>query len=165
MQKIISILIIFSFFSCSDGDFEVPSFEFNETISTCGTYVFYRTNSSQTEAFIIQLEETDIVQEEGIVTVSISAENCNYRIFDSEVSSDYFCSSIPPVSPIVIRNWEAVSGASNNIQISTSIVFEEDDVTINSYEHQIDLYNLVLESQGENIIYETYSFGSFSTLP
>jgi len=164
MRKIVSILIIFSLFSCNDGDFEVPSFEFSDTVNACGTYVLYRTNSSQTEAFILQLDETTITQEVGTSTLALSAENCNYRIFDSELSSDYFCSDIPPVSPTVIRNWEAISGASNNIQISTNIVFEEDGVTINSYEHQIVLDNLVLESNDEQIIYESYNFGSFTTL-
>jgi hypothetical protein len=152
-------------FSCDDGNFEVPSFEFNEVVNTCGNYVLYRTNSNQTEAFIIQLTETDIEQTEGTKTIAITPTNCNYRIFDSEVNADYFCSDVPPITPVVIRIWEADAGTNNKITIDTIAIFDTDDSTIISYEHKLTLTNLVLVSEGEQIIYETYNFGSFKTLP
>lgn len=163
MQRLVTIFLFIGLVSCNDGDFEVPSFDFDETINKCGTYVLYRTNDSQTEAFILQLDLNAIPQEVGTNSIAISATNCNYRIFDTEVSADYFCSDVPPVSPVVIRNWEAVAGANNEIQINTSALLDDDGITINAYEHQIVLYNLTLESNGEEIIYETYEFGSFST--
>lgn len=164
MQKIVSILFLLSIFSCNDGDFEVPSFEFDETVNICGTYVLYRANSSQTEALIIQLDEANLVQEEAVTEISISAANCSYRIFDSTIDANYFCSDVPPVTPQVIKNWEAVAGTNNVISISSSTIIDEDTSEILGYEYAIVLSNLVLESDDEQIIHDTYSFGSVSIL-
>jgi len=162
MRKFLSVFLLISLFGCDDGDFEIPSFEFDTTISKCGSYVFYRTNSAKTEAFILQLSETDIVQEESITTIPITADNCNYRIFDTAVESAYFCSDVPPVEPIVTRNWEAIAGANNVISISATEVIDSDTAEIIGYEYDIQISNLILESNDEQIIYETYSFGTVS---
>ncbi len=162
MQKILSLFLFLSLISCNDGDFEVPSFEFDTSVNTCGTYVLYRTNTAKTEAFILQLNETDLLLEEITTTISIGAENCNYRIFDAAVDAAYFCSDVPPVEPSVIRNWEAVAGDNNLINITSTAVIDEDTTEITGYIYDIDIVNLVLESNDEQIIYETYAFGSVS---
>ena len=162
MRKILSLFLFLSLFSCDDGDFEVPSFDFDTSVNTCGTYVLYRTNTAKTEAFILQLSETDFPLEETVTTVLISAENCNYRIFDAAVDASYFCSDVPPVDPIVIRNWEAIAGETNVINITSTAVIDEDTTEITGYEYDIDIVNLVLESNEEQIIYENYAYGSVS---
>jgi len=164
MHKIVSIFLLLSIFACDDGNFEVPSFEFDTEINTCGTYVFYRTNTAKTEAFILQLNEADIPQEETTTAIPISAANCNYRIFDDAVESNYFCSDVPPVTPSVTRNWEAVAGSNNLITIITTSIIDEDTAEIIGFEYEIVLNYLVLESNDEQIIYETYPFGSVSIL-
>lgn len=164
MYKIFSIFLLLSLFACDDGNFEVPSFEFDTVVNTCGTYVFYRTNTAKTEAFILQLDEADIPQEETTSTIPISAANCSYRIFDAAVESTYFCSDVPPVTPAVSRNWEAVAGSNNLININATSIIDEDTAEIIGFEYEIVLNNLVLESNDEQIIYETYPFGSVSIL-
>ncbi len=163
MRIILFITILVNLISCNDGDFEVPSFEFDTTVSHCGTYVLYRTNSNQTEALILQLNPTDIVQEVGDKQIAITSENVMYRIFDDSISADYFCASIPPVEPVVIKEWKAVAGSTNYINIDTTAVMHEDGVTITGYKHELVLHNLILESNDEKITHETYLFGSFNT--
>ncbi len=163
MRIILFLFILANLISCDDGDFEVPSFEFDTTVNTCGTYVLYRTNSNQTEALIIQLNEEEISQEEGAVAIAITTNNCNYRIFDDRIGADYFCSDVPPVQPIVVKNWTAMAGENNFITIDSSVLYDEDGITIIGYNHQIILNNLVLESEGESIIIESYDYGSFNT--
>ena len=123
MRIILFLSILASLISCDDGDFEVPSFEFDTTVNTCETYVLYRTNSNQTEALIIQLNEEEISQEEGSVAIAITANNCNYRIFDDSIGADYFCSDVPPILPIVTKDWKAIAGANNYILIDTCLNF------------------------------------------
>lgn len=162
MYKIVSIFLLVIVFACDDGNFEVPSFEFDTVVNTCGTYVFYRTNTAETEAFILQLEETDIPQEETTTTIPITATNCSYRIFDAAVEGSYFCSDVPPIAPSVSKNWEAVAGSNNLMSIVAISIIDEDTDEIIGYEYEIVLNNLVLESNDEQIIYESYPFGSVS---
>lgn len=164
MRKIILFLSILSLFSCDDGNFEIPSFEFDTTVNVCGDYVIYRTNSNATEALIIKLSNLNILQEETIspIEVNISNDNTQYRIFDSAVNSDYFCADIPPIEPIVIRNWQGVAGATNVISIETNAVYNTNN-ELTGYEHALTLKNLVLESNGETLTFENYYFGNFVT--
>lgn len=155
-------VLLFSISSCDDGDFEVPSFEFNSTVNSCGTYVLYRTNSSQTEALILQFNPDEIQQEEVVYSIAINSENCSYRIFDDTIGSDYFCSDVPPIHPIVIKNWEAKGGPNNFINVETTSVTDDLGV-ITGYIHEITLTNLVLESNSDTMTFESYHFGSFET--
>lgn len=164
MKKLIAFLLLISFSACDDGDFEVPSFDFNETINSCGEYVLYRTNSDRTEAFILVLS-TSVIKDEVSTTplkVYISATNTQYRIFNGAVGSDYFCQDVPPTEPIVTKNWEGVAGTNSYIEVETTENLNDDDELI-GYKHNITLYNLRLQSGTDFITYEKYSFGVFTT--
>ncbi|PID67842.1 MAG: hypothetical protein CR968_04715 [Flavobacteriia bacterium] len=149
--------------ACNDGDFEVPSFEFYETVNSCGEYVLYRLNSSGTEALIIELESTQLPDTitDSPVQVPITANNLWYRIFSDEVNSGYFCQNVPPVSPQVTEQWTGVSGTNNFINISTSFNINSDQDTL-GYTHDIKLTNMVLAKGDDTITYETYNFGRFN---
>jgi hypothetical protein len=164
MRKFLFLLILSSFTACNDGDFEIPSFDFNSSVNTCGTYVVYRTNDSRNEALILHLSDQEILQEETTTPIElrINADNVQYRIFNSEVNTNYFCADIPPTEPIVTRNWSGVEGSNNYISIETTVVTDTNNL-ITGYKHTITLYNLVLESNDENITFESYFFGSFIT--
>jgi len=164
MPKFVLIFSLLTFIACDDGDFEIPSFEFESNLNSCGTYVLYRTNAAATEAFIITLSDLEILQEETTTPIEVSIEESNtqYRIFDTAVSSDYFCADVPPIEPVVIRNWQAVAGVSNFISIETIAIYDINN-ELTGYEHTINLQNLVLESNGETLTYENYFFGSFTT--
>lgn len=155
---IVSFLLLFT--ACDNGDIEVPSFDFESQIHTCNANaVLYRVNSDNTEALIIQFSEGVFGNEAGVATLGISAENCNYRIFDTEFSSDYFCADVPPVTPIVIKNWLGTPGPANVIEIETIEVVPTDESAV-SFEYHIVLKNLILQNDGENITYDTYDFGT-----
>jgi hypothetical protein len=161
MKQIILLLILSLFTSCDNGDIEIPSFEFDSMIKSCGSLVLYRLNAEKTEALILHFDPTDLPTTEGITNIAITDSNCNYRVFSGAVSSDYFCSDLPPVSPTVITNWLAVPGEVNNIQISTSEVFL--DGLLNGYKHHIELQNLVLEQNNQSITRTLYDFGYYIT--
>jgi len=163
MRILLFILVLITITSCDDGDFDQLQFNFETTVNTCGSYVLYRTSSEKTEALIISLNETDIVQEVGVKTIPISETNVIYRIFNESLGTDYFCATIPPISPTVLKEWKAVSGINNMINIDTTEIISETDGSITGYKHNLVFTNLVLENEGVQEKYVTYSFGSFTT--
>ena len=164
MKKILTILAIVLLTSCDKGDFQIPSFQFEETLQVCGTYIVYRTNTEDTEALVLVLNSTVIKNEETTTPLKqyISASNVQYRIFDSAIGTDYFCQTLPPTTPTVIKNWTGVSGASNYIQVETTKYYNTSNVHI-GYKHYITLHNMQLENNGDSITYESFEFGTFTT--
>ena len=154
--------------SCDDGDFDIAGFEFEEKVNVCGSYTLYRLSTNgQREALIVTLTPQQIRQDEELVIPVSVSENGLYtvtdRVFDDAVTSAYFCATIPPVEPRVVRNWQGVSGF---ILVENRPVLDEDEETIVAWEHIIVLNDVVLESGEEKLIFnDTYLYGTFTTSP
>ena len=126
MKKILGILFAcVSFISCNDGDIIVTSFDFdNQNLQACGgpgAYVFFKINTSTQESISLKLNTTDVLfLESGTVNYSLNESNfVNYRKFGEGISNDYFCSSIPPISPLAQQNYLANSGTASLTTITT----------------------------------------------
>ncbi len=156
-----SIFFLFSLLACDNGDIDVPSFEFEEEIHICDDYkVLYLTNTDNTEAFILQLSNDDIAADFGVDQIAITETNTNYRVFDGAFTNDYFCSPIPPATPIVITDWKGVPGTDNYIQIETSLYLSASKI---GHKHSITLHNLLLtNNDAQSILEESFEFCSFT---
>ena len=98
-------------FSCNDGDFDVPAFEFTETVKSCGEYLLYKTSDGNTEAIALNLAPTDLPTIEGEAEKTLSSsKNVTYRIFDDKIDDNYFCQSIPPLTPQILKELVAEGG-------------------------------------------------------
>jgi hypothetical protein len=160
MRRFFLLAVLIGLFGCNDGNFEVPSFEFIETVENCGSYVLYRTNSDDTEALIVTLSESNLPEMETTTEVDIDTDNVIYRIFSESITpATYFCQSIPPAEPSVIKEWSGVAGSNNYIEIITTEVLDDSNM-ITGYKHLIVLHNMVLQNGEDTIVYETYNFGS-----
>ena len=163
-----SLLFLTLFHSCSDGNLDIASFEFEETVNVCGDYTLYRLSTDgQKEALIVTLTAQQIRQdEEPVIPVQVSTNGLytvTDRVFDDQVTSSYFCATVPPVEPKVLKNWEGISGF---ILVENRPVYEEDGITIESWEHIIVLNDVVLESGEEKLIFnDTFLYGTFTTSP
>lgn len=166
MNKIFFLLIILFFYSCDDGNIDISSFEFEEEVRVCGEFTLYRLSTEgHKEALIVTLTDDQIknsivpvlpvtVSENGLYTVTD-------RVFASEVTSDYFCAVVPPVDPVVVKDWRGVGGT---IFVQNEPVFDEDGVTIVAYNHIIVLNDVVLKSGEESLIFnDTFLYGTFET--
>jgi len=164
MKKIATFLLLFSLLSCDDGDFEIPSFQFSETLQSCGSYVLYRTNTAKNEALVLVLNTTVIKNQVSTtpITLAITPSNTQYRIFDGVIGTDYFCQTLPPTRPFVLKTWEGVAGTSSFIQIETTQNLNTNAELI-GYKHRITLLNMRLQNGTDLITYQTYSFGTFLT--
>jgi hypothetical protein len=163
-----ALIITLILTSCNDGDFDISSFEFEEKVNVCGSYTLYRLSTNgQREALIVTLTAQQIRQDQEVVIPVSVSENGLYtvtdRVFDDAVTSDYFCATIPPVEPRVVRNWTGVSGL---ILVENRPVLDADGETIVAWEHIIVLNDVVLESGEEKLIFnDTFLFGTFTTSP
>ena len=166
MKKIVATLFIVLNFSCSDGNFEIASFEFEETVNYCDEYLLYRLSTNgQKETLMVTLTTQQIRSTEDIVAPVQVTENglftVTYRIFDDQVTSSYFCSLTPPVEPKTVKNWIGVDGI---IFVTNEAVYNDDETKIVAYNHIISIKDLVLES-GENTLKldAFYEYGEFET--
>ncbi len=166
--RFFTLLLLVLFHSCSDGNLDIAGFEFEEQVNVCGSYTLYRLSTNgQKEALIVTLTAQQIRQdEEPVIPVAVSVNGLytvTDRVFDDQVTSSYFCATIPPVEPVVIKNWEGVSGF---ILVENRPIYEEDGVTVESWEHIIVLNDVVLESGEEKLIFnDTFLYGTFTTAP
>ncbi|RLD85115.1 MAG: hypothetical protein DRJ07_03730 [Bacteroidetes bacterium] len=168
MKKLFFLLSFLIAFSCNDGNLDIASFEFEEKVNVCGdiNITMYRLSpNGQKEALIVTLTDKQIKNDDlPVLPVSVSEKGLytvTDRVFESEVSSSYFCTVVPPVEPKVVKNWKGVSGT---IAVQNNKVFDEDGVTIIAFEHIVVLHDVVLKSGDESLIFnDTYLFGVFQT--
>ena len=154
--------------SCDDGDLDISSFEFEDQVTICGdkNYTLYRMSTSgDREVFMITLTSKEIRKDEDIVlpvNVSTSGDyTVTYRLFDTEVTNDYFCAVIPPTQPKVVKDWRGVSGA---IFVENKPKYADDGETIVNWQHIVVLKDVVLRVGDEELkIDETYLFGTAIT--
>ncbi|MFK5957717.1 MAG: hypothetical protein QM495_02490 [Lutibacter sp.] len=156
MKKIITLFIAITLLSCNDGNFDVPAFEFTDTVNSCGEYVLYIANSNSTEVLALNLTTTQINSTAGEKSYAITPSMVNYRIFEEGIGSNYFCEDIPPSSPKVVKELIAESG---NINITTVEI--ESNGSVIGYEYTITISDLLFNDNDERILFESLNFGVF----
>lgn len=168
MKKILLLLTVLLALSCDDGNLDIASFEFEETINYCGeseiTLYRYSTNGHK-EVLIVTLTDDEIREDEEAVAPIQVTENGKYtvtdRVFESEVTSSYFCTIIPPVEPKVLKNWVGVGGT---ILVQNEAVYETGNANVIAWKHTVILHDVVLKSGEESLIFnDTYLYGVYET--
>lgn len=155
MKKLITLFIAFTLFSCNDGNFDIPDFEFSETVNKCGEYVLYRTNDEKTEVIVLTLTPSNLGTSEGDDDINISSSvTVVYRIFDDAIGTDYFCQDIPPATPSIVKDIIAESGT---IKINTIANLTGTDIT--GYTYSIVIEELLFNDEKERIYFESFDFG------
>lgn len=156
MKKLITLFITISLLSCNDGDFDVPEFEFKETVKTCGEYIIYRTNEGDTEVIILNLSSSNLGTVEGDKDVNLSSSvTIHYRIFDDAISDNYFCQNISPATPILLKELIAESGT---LHITTTAIKSSTE-EITGYKYSITISDLLFYDIKERIFFESFDFG------
>ncbi|MET1259965.1 hypothetical protein ABV409_11505 [Flagellimonas sp. DF-77] len=163
MKKLLGLLALVTMFSCSDGDLQIETIDFDSvSIQQCGTVdtttvLFFKINADQ--ALILNLQSGLLSNEATTESISSSVpgqSQVTYRIFSETVTSNYFCDDIPPVTPVVTEEIEAEDG-----EVLITTVANE----TGAFEHTIQLQNITLvNDQGERITDLTISeFGTVTT--
>ncbi|MDC6384526.1 hypothetical protein D2V93_06035 [Flagellimonas taeanensis] len=121
MRKLfLSMLCAGMFFSCSDGDLQIETIDFDSVSlqyctapSTTTKNILFKINEN--EALILELQSG--VLNRGVIGDTIVTESTvpgqsqiTYRIFSDDVSKNYFCDDIPAADPVVADEVEAEDG-------------------------------------------------------
>ncbi|WP_318311372.1 hypothetical protein [Flagellimonas crocea] len=156
MRKFIySIFGLGLLFSCSDGDLEIETIDFDSvSVQFCTSpapnakNILFKINDG--EALILELQSG--VLNKGVVGETIITESTvpnqsqvTYRIFSDDVTKSYFCDDIPVVTPTVVQEVEAEDGT---VIIETMV--DPDDETL--FLHTISLSGIsFVTGSGERI--------------
>ena len=156
MRKfILSVLTLGLLFSCSDGDLQIETIDFDSVpIQFCSAPVRNAKNLmfkiNESEALILELQSGALnngVVGETIITESTvpNQSQVTYRIFSDAVDNDYFCDDIPVVNPTVIDEVIAEDG-----MVIIETVVDSEDATI--FVHTISLSGIsFVTGNGERI--------------
>lgn len=149
--------MVSTFWSCNDGNYDVPLFEFTEDVYDCGEYILYKTSSDQLESMVLTLTNGELGTEVGEKIYSISSSiEIIYRIFDEGIDGNYYCQPVPPVTPKVIK--EVIASTGDIIIVTTEILKNEEVI---GHNYVITLSDLLFLDNSERIYYETFDFGVF----
>lgn len=157
MKQFIYLLLCFFLISCDDGDIIVTTFDFDdEALQLCGTpgsYVFYKINSKTSESISLQTNsgvELFLTSNTTIITLNGTTNYINYRTYDGEITSDYFCRNVPPTTPLVTTDYLGDSGTATMVVVVTlddedgldedpdSELDTDDDELLNYYDYDDD---------------------------
>ena len=149
--------MISSFWSCNDGNYDVPLFQFTDDVYGCGEYILYKTSEDKIESLLLTLTNGELGTEEGTETYSISSSReIIYRIFDSGIDENYFCQPVPPITPTVIKEVKAETG---EIIIVTSEILKNEEIV--GYSYDITLSDLLFLDNNDRIYFETFIYGVY----
>lgn len=170
MRKFIfSILGAITILSCSDGDLQIETIDFDSaSIQYCDNPVANAGNLmfkiNDNEALILELQSGVLnrgVAGETVITESTvpGQSQVTYRVFSDGVNQNYFCDDIPVVEPKVLDEVVAEGGT---VIIETMSV--ENDTT--RFAHNISLSGIsFVTGDGERITNLAISeFGEVTTL-
>ena len=115
------------FLSCDDGNIITVEFDFDDTFSSCGSLVLYKTKTDPAESMSIYISSLTLADlllvgvNDTLITTSTS-NTFNYRTFNNDVPSDYFCNVIPSSEVAIIEDYESKNG-----EVTITTVLTEDD--------------------------------------
>lgn len=169
MRKLsLPILLMFILSSCSDGDLQIETIDFDsvspescDDLQAATSNLLFKINDD--EALILDLQSGAL--NNGVVGETITTESTvpsqssiTYRIFSEDVSNNYFCDEIPPVTPTVVQEIEAEDG--------TVIIETTADADNTNFVHTISLSGIsFVTTSGERITNLTINeFGEVTTV-
>ncbi|MCB0460001.1 MAG: hypothetical protein R2821_03150 [Flavobacteriaceae bacterium] len=118
MKNLLTFLVLFLLLSCSDGNIDVPGFDFSgidPAVQRCNEDKLVIYSINDTEALIIELKEKNdtLFVNEGTYTYDLKetgTDKITYRTFDAKPTSSYFCQSVPPTTPMTLNEWTGTNG-------------------------------------------------------
>lgn len=166
MKKLIVLAAsIFMLQACDDGDITLESFNFDTvTVQNCSdNNLVFKINDN--ELLLLNIPAASFANEETpdgsprIVTVS-GSNQIIYRLYSGDIGSSTICSTLPPATPVVEKEWNATGGT---IEIITNALYASDGITITGYTHNIKFVNVNFSNSDNSFSFTEYIFGNYET--
>lgn len=129
MRQLFNILICFSLLlslSCDDGDIITVEFDFDDTFSSCGDLVFYKTKKEPAESMSIDFSDLTlakllVVGTNDTLITKTTANTFNYRTYSNATlpKTGLFCADIPSSEIQIINDGESKNGEATIITVLT----------------------------------------------
>ncbi|PJJ07373.1 hypothetical protein CLU83_0538 [Flavobacterium sp. 1] len=135
---------------------------FDQPLSLCdNSGLVYESNATESLTLNIDpaliLNEVTPADKPRTGTIGLVKNKLVYRLFNSVVTSDYFCATTEPIVPTVKQEWLGKAGAI--IEVTTTTV------TANTFKHTIVLKNVSLEKGNSNFLLgDKYLYGELQTI-
>lgn len=134
---------------------------FDQTLSLCDSGLVYESNATESLTLKIDpaliLNEVTPADKPRTGTIGSVKNILVYRLFNSVVTSDYFCAATEPTVPTVKEEWLGKAGAI--IEVTTTTV------TANTFKHTIVLKKVSLEKGNSNFLLgDKYLYGELQTI-
>ncbi len=160
-------VVLFAVSACDDGNFKVTNFNFDTaTIQNCNG-VLYKINKN--EMLLLDIPATTFVNTPTTEPILLNVNATNrliYRQYNTTVTSDSFCTTIPPASLSVSEEWsvkEGVEKSTGLIQIITTEIKDATTEVVTGYNHEIRLLNVAFTNANSQFVFENYLFGNYKT--
>lgn len=140
MKKILFILVAIIVAGCDDGDiiFEDLSFT-NVAVAACepvegatsNSYVFYKLDRTNNESISLELTvPNDLINTNAIYgPYTLNATNkIEYRKFNGQPPTDYFCNSVPVTTPGVTELYTSRNGGIVTIETTSETEDDNDGI-------------------------------------
>jgi hypothetical protein len=179
MKKIFGLLgLILVLNACSDGDVKVQNISFEQvtTVNVCNNNYF---KINGTEMLLLRINDPLLKPFPNEITTpangttpaiprvfNINANNkVIYRNYNGAPTANTICDVVPPATPTVLEEWNAVGGT---IEITTTAVKSTPDannaVKIIGYNHFIVFKNLIFQKPvGTQAYGDDFRFGNYVT--
>ncbi len=158
MRNFLVFLFAFLLFSCNDGNFDSPSFNFSDaSIENCGNLVLFKINEAEVLLLDLNTDNfNNIFFKTAHDNESFSLSDAIiYRTYSANVTASMFCQNIPPSSPSLQKEW-----LGNGTLIVNNTITDNGDGTSN-YICTFTINDLQLNNQsGNSIIYDVYDYGT-----
>jgi len=174
MKRIVIYFLLISMIcGCDDGDLSTTTFNFtSQNLNKCpeGSFLY---NANQNEVLLLDIPlnnflNAETIDKNGNIKPRLYTLNPSdkliYRLYNGAVNSSLLCSDFPTSEPNITDQWTALPGATIEITTITNTDLENGGILgISGYTHHIVLKNVIFQKGNNQMIYQEYVFGNYTT--
>ena len=164
--SIFYFLFLVAFISCSEGELIEDDVDFEAALNHCSNgddFVFFKINPNADQTISLRFSSTTfdisplaVPTDTFTVALNTTTNQLNYREFNTSVTEDYFCSSIP--TSTITTTYELV-GSDGTIEIDYVLKDDQDPNAV-VYTRTVVIKDLTLIGNGISLRREVYELGS-----
>ncbi len=170
MRYLYFVLFVFFIASCDDGDLQIETIDFDSNaVQFCADEpsgvdetVFFKINGDEALALTLQANLlANVTSVDGSISSSFpGASQLIYRLFSDNITLNYFCDDIPPITPTVLNEFSAEGG---DLMITSTVSAVSESTK--TYSHNITISNLSLTNDNNERLTDTsgLDFGAYTT--